>query len=206
MQGWFSAKGSGPSGALNGNEFRMGGPVISEESQAFIKKMVKSKKMQHREPLLHSFAIAGLTNTQVHEYLTNAELANAGSSLEVSEPQIDYLSPQLLECYPHSIYNMNKQINEEYLYLQSVQSVCFMEELTPENKVVIKLISGPIAEADILVARQGKQLARYKMLHYTITDGAGNKRYLSSLIFNEIYHLQGRPANPQDSKQGQLPL
>lgn len=106
----------------------------------------------------------------------------------------------MLACYPPSVYTKNKQISEEYLYLQSVQSVCFMEELTPENKVQVKWVSGPVSEGDLQVTKQSKPAGKWKLLHYTITDGVGNKRYLSSLIFNEVWSLQGRSVDPQDAK------
>lgn len=49
---------------------------------------------------------------------------------------------------------------------------------------------GPIKDTDLYPNKQGSNggaILPYRLLNYTITDAVGNKKYLTALIYNEVY-------------------
>lgn len=81
--------------------------------------------------------------------------------------------------------------NPEYLYLQQIQSVCFMQELSDNNKLTFKCIKGQLKETDVFKHTQGSSSPQpYRLLNYVLTDGAGGKKYLCSLSYFEVYVKQ----------------
>jgi len=74
----------------------------------------------------------------------------------------------------------------DYLYVQSLQSICFADEMLPENKLSFKEVplnsSNNLSLKDLNVA--SGQLCR--LVNYTITDGAGNMKFLSASIYNDL--------------------
>lgn len=67
-----------------------------------------------------------------------------------------------------------------------------MNELNNNNKLNIKCVKGQIRDIDLYPNKQGNnglaiQPYPYRLLNYIITDGIGNKRYLTALIYNEVY-------------------
>jgi hypothetical protein len=61
-----------------------------------------------------------------------------------------------------------------------------MNELK-DNKLPLKHVLGTIKDQDIQISRSPNVFSEYKIVNYTITDGMGAKRYMSSLVFNEVY-------------------
>lgn len=139
-------------------------------------------KLKSRHQLLHSFAIVGLDKDKVIEQSTGLTADSHSVTVEAES------QPQVLDHYPGSIFDKQKQqvLVEDYLYLQQIQSVCFMNELSDNNKLFIKCVKGPIKDTDVHANKPGNG-EPYSMLNYVITDGIGNKKYLTALIYNEVY-------------------
>jgi len=65
-----------------------------------------------------------------------------------------------------------------------------MNLLSETNKLTIKCMKGPLKDTDLYRLKQGSNGGSnlsYYVVNYVMTDGSGNKKYMTSLVYNEVY-------------------
>ena len=83
---------------------------MDSSSQVFFQDLINSPKLKQREDLAHSFVVLGISNSKINDFKTNS------------------FSPVILDHCPQ-IYEKDDQLKEDFLYLQSIASICFISEL-----------------------------------------------------------------------------
>lgn len=98
----------------------------------------------------------------------------------------------IVDFYPSHAFDKTTQqaTSQEYLYLQQIQSVVFLSELSDKRTLAIKCIKDPIKDMIPLEAQGSTTRQQYRILNYVLTDGAGGKKYLCALTYNEVYLKQ----------------
>lgn len=138
--------------------------ISDPENQQFFRQLLSSQKTVRRYDLVHSFCIVGLKNEK-----------------EVDQKKLSF-SPQMCDSYPPEATDQEGRVTENFLYLQSIQSICFMDIFESDNTVKLEKAPSSVQIKDLLLPN-GKT---FHLLNYTITDGAGKQMFLSSLLFKDI--------------------
>ena len=112
--------------------------------QKYFKKLISSDKLKRRAALFDSFVVVGMQ----HE-----------------DMQAQSCQPKIVDWYPREVFQ-DGQPTLEHLYVQSLPSVCFMDDLTASNTLPCEAITGSISWDQFWV---DKQNSFSKLLHYTIT-------------------------------------
>lgn len=143
------------------------GPTQAEpELQKYFKSLISSDKLKRRAALFDSFVVVGM---------------------QQEDMKAQSFQPKIVDWYPREVFT-DGQPTLEHLYVQSLPSVCFMDDLTASNSLPCEAISGSISWDQFWVDRQN---SFSKLLHYTITQGTGDKKYMTSLVFKELL-VKGR--------------
>lgn len=69
------------------------------------------------------------------------------------------------------------------MYLQQIQNICFAQELEQNKKLFYSFVESEITQ-ELLFLKPMKNLT--KTLNYTITEGSGEKKYLTAIIYNDL--------------------
>ena len=142
--------------------------------------------MNIKQDLLHSFCIVGVPKNKLHKQNFDSN----GNAYIDSDPLLDTddVQPQILDYYPEKIKDKENQIsNLEFLYLQAVQTMCFQDELDQNYKLAVKYLDGEVLEKDVQVINKQGMAVSHKIVNYDITDAEGKHKFMSWLVYKDVY-------------------